>query len=181
VTVRKIVAGLAVTLDGVVDSPSGNWMMFNDEMQEIIDAGVAEADAILLGRRTYLEFAAMWPRLGGDVPMADFMNGTPKYVASSTLRSLEWAGSTLLTGDLATELTELKRHPGKNIQIPGSPRLVRSLLAGGLLDELSLMIHPVVLGTGARLFDGQTDRMDLKLQDSRTLGTGVISATYVRA
>jgi dihydrofolate reductase len=180
VTVRKIVAGLAVTLDGVVDSPSGNWMMFNDEMREIIDAGVAEADAILLGRRTYLEFAAMWPRLGGDVPMADFMNGTPKYVASSTLRSLEWAGSTLLTGDLATELTELKRRPGKNIQIPGSPRLVRSLLAGGLLDELSLMIHPVVLGTGARLFDGQTDRMDLKLQESRTLGTGVISATYVR-
>jgi dihydrofolate reductase len=123
----------------------------------------------------------MWPRLGGDVPMADFMNGTPKYVASSTLRSLEWAGSTLLTGDLATELTELKRRPGKNIQIPGSPRLVRSLLADGLLDELSLMIHPVVLGTGARLFDGQADRMDLKLQDSRTLGTGVISATYVRA
>jgi dihydrofolate reductase len=181
VTVRKIVAGLAVTLDGVVDSPSGNWMMFNDEMREIIDAGVAEADAILLGRRTYLEFAAMWPRLGGDVPIADFMNGTPKYVASSTLRSLEWAGSTLLTGDLATELTELKRRPGKNIQVPGSPRLVRSLLAGGLLDELSLMIHPVVLGTGARLFDGQADRMDLKLQDSRTLGTGVISATYVRA
>jgi dihydrofolate reductase len=181
VTVRKIVAGLAVTLDGVVDSPSGNWMMFNDEMREIIDAGVAEADAILLGRRTYLEFAAMWPRLGGDVPMADFMNGTPKYVASSTLRSLEWAGSTLLTGDLATELTELKRRPGKNIQVPGSPRLVRSLLADGLLDELSLMIHPVVLGTGARLFDGQADRMDLKLQDSRTLGTGVISATYVRA
>jgi dihydrofolate reductase len=179
--VRKIVAGLAVTLDGVVDSPSGNWMMFNDEMQEIIDAGVAEADAILLGRRTYLEFAAMWPRLGGDVPMADFMNGTPKYVASSTLRNLDWAGSTLLTGDLATELTELKRRPGKNIQVPGSPRLVRSLLADGLLDELSLMIHPVVLGTGARLFDGQADRMDLKLQDSRTLGTGVISATYVRA
>lgn len=178
---RKIVAGLAVTLDGVVDSPSGNWMMFNDEMQEIIDAGVAEADAILLGRRTYLEFAAMWPRLGGDVPMAGFMNGTPKYVASSTLRSLEWAGSTLLTGDLATELAELKRRPGKNIQVPGSPRLVRSLLADGLLDELSLMIHPVVLGTGARLFDGQADRMDLKLQDSRTLGTGVISATYVRA
>lgn len=178
---RKIVAGLAVTLDGVVDSPSGNWMMFNDEMQEIIDAGVAEADAILLGRRTYLEFAAMWPRLGGDVPMADFMNGTPKYVASSTLRNLDWAGSTLLTGDLATELTDLKRRPGKNIQVPGSPRLVRSLLADGLLDELSLMIHPVVLGTGARLFDGQADRMDLKLQDSRTLGTGVISATYVRA
>jgi dihydrofolate reductase len=178
---RKIVAGLAVTLDGVVDSPSGNWMMFNDEMREIIDAGVAEADAILLGRRTYLEFAEMWPRLGGEVPMADFMNNTPKYVASRTLRTVEWAGSTLLTGDLATELTELKRRPGKNIQVPGSPRLVRSLLSDGLLDELSLMIHPIVLGTGARLFDEQTDRMELKLTDSRTLATGVVSATYVRA
>ncbi|GAB2818106.1 dihydrofolate reductase family protein [Actinoallomurus bryophytorum] len=177
---RKIVAGLAITLDGVVDSPSGNWMMFNDEMREIIDAGVAEADAILLGRRTYLEFAEMWPRLGSDVPMAGFMNDTPKYVASSTLRTVDWAGSTLLTGDLATELTELKRRPGKNIQVPGSPRLVRSLLCDGLLDELSLMIHPIVLGTGARLFDGETDRMELKLQDSRTLGTGVVSVTYVR-
>jgi dihydrofolate reductase len=177
---RKIVAGLAVTLDGVVDSPSGNWMMFNDEMREIIDAGVAEADAILLGRRTYLDFAEMWPRLGSDVPMADFMNDTPKYVASSTLRTVDWAGSTLLTGDLATELAELKRRPGKNIQIPGSPRLVRSLLCDGLLDELSLMIHPIVLGTGARLFDGRTDRMELELKDSRTLGTGVVSVTYVR-
>jgi dihydrofolate reductase len=178
---RKIVAGLAITLDGVVDSPSGNWMMFNDEMREIIDAGVAEADAILLGRRTYLEFAEMWPRLGSDVPMADFMNDTPKYVASSTLRTVDWAGSTLLTGDLATELAELKRRPGKNIQIPGSPRLVRSLLCDGLLDELSLMIHPIVLGTGARLFDGSPDRMELKLKDSRTLGTGVVSVTYERA
>jgi dihydrofolate reductase len=177
---RKIVAGLAITLDGVVDSPSGNWMMFNDEMREIIDAGVAEADAILLGRRTYLDFAEMWPRLGSDVPMADFMNDTPKYVASSTLRTVDWAGSTLLTGDLATELAELKRRPGKNIQIPGSPRLVRSLLCDGLLDELSLMIHPIVLGTGARLFDGRTDRMELELKDSRTLGTGVVSVTYVR-
>jgi dihydrofolate reductase len=178
---RKIVAGLAITLDGVVDSPSGNWMMFDDEMREIIDAGVAEADAILLGRRTYLEFAEMWPRLGSGVPMADFMNDTPKYVASSTLRTVDWAGSTLLKGDLAAELTELKQRPGKNIQVPGSPRLVRSLLCDGLLDELSLMIHPVVLGTGARLFDGGTDRMELKLKDSRTLGTGVVSVTYVRA
>ena len=178
---RKLVAGLAITLDGVVDSPSGNWMMFNDEMRDIIDAGVAEADAILLGRRTYLEFAEMWPRLGSDVPMADFMNDTPKYVASSTLRTVDWAGSTLLTSDLTTELTELKRRPGKNIQIPGSPRLVRSLLSDGLLDELSLMIHPVVLGTGARLFDEQTDRMELELTDSRTLSTGVVSATYTRA
>jgi dihydrofolate reductase len=181
VTVRKIVAGLAVTLDGVVDSPSGNWMMFDDEMREIIEVGIAEADAILLGRRTYLEFAEMWPRLGSDVPMADFMNDTPKYVVSSTLRTLDWAGSTLLTGDLATELTELKRRPGKNIQIPGSPRLVRSLLADGLLDELALTIHPLVLGTGARLFDDETGRMELRLKDSRTLSTGVIAATYVRA
>ncbi|MCW2865809.1 MAG: deaminase-reductase protein [Actinoallomurus sp.] len=178
---RKLVAGLAVTLDGVVDSPSGNWMRFDGEMAEIIGAGIAEVDAILLGTRTYLEFAQMWPGLGSDVPMADFMNHTPKYVASRSLTTLDWPGSHLLEGDLAEEITELKRRPGKNIQIPGSPRLVRSLLYAGLLDELALMIHPIVLGTGARLFDGEAAELDLRLVSSQTLGTGVISATYARA
>ncbi|MCW2860849.1 MAG: deaminase-reductase protein [Actinoallomurus sp.] len=88
---RKIVAGLAMSLDGVVDSPSGNWMMFNDEMGDIIGAGIAEADAILLGRRTYLQFAELWPTQGRDVPMSDFMNDTPTYVASRTLDTVEWA------------------------------------------------------------------------------------------
>ncbi|MCW2860850.1 MAG: deaminase-reductase protein [Actinoallomurus sp.] len=86
--------------------------------------------------------------------------------------------STLLEGDLAEALTELKRRPGKNIQVPGSPRLVRSLLREGLLDQLALMIHPLVLGTGARLFEDEKDRRKLRLVDSRTLSTGVVSVTY---
>jgi dihydrofolate reductase len=176
---RKIVAGLAISLDGVVEAPSrGNWMLYNDEMGEIIGAGIAQADAILLGRRTYLEFAALWPGMGSDVPMADFMNRTPKYVVSSTLRTLEWANSILLTGDLAEEVAKLKAQPGRSIQIPGSPRLVWSLLRDGLLDELALMVHPVVLGSGLRLFEEMTGPISLTLVDSRTLSTGVVSVTY---
>jgi dihydrofolate reductase len=178
---RKIVAGLAITLDGITDSPSGNWMRFSDEMWEIISAGIAQADAILLGTATYLEFAELWPRQSDGTPMADFMNNTPKYVASRTLDTVEWSNSRLLKGDLAEELDKLKRMPGKNIQVPGSPRLVRSLLVDGLLDELALMIHPIVLGGGNRLFDGGTGQMDLQLVDSRTLSNGVILATYTRA
>ena len=94
---RKIVAGLSISLDGVVEAPSrGNWMLYNDEMGEIIGAGIAQADAVLLGRRTYLEFAALWPGMGSDVPMADFMNNTPKYIVSSTLDRLDWANSGLV-------------------------------------------------------------------------------------
>lgn len=180
---RKIVAGLAITLDGVTDSPSGNWLRFDAEMADVIGAGIAEADAVLLGRRTYLEFAALWPRLGDDVPMAGFMNHVPKYVASRTLETVDavgWPGSELLTGDLHQALDDLRRRPGRNIQIPGSPRLVRSLLADGILDELSLMIHPVVLGSGARLFGEATGPLNLSLTGSRTLRSGVVSVTYQR-
>jgi dihydrofolate reductase len=175
---RKIVAGLAITLDGVVESPSSHWLLFNDEMNEVIGAGVAQSDAILLGRNTYLQFAELWPKLGSDVPMADFMNNTPKYIVSSSLTTLDWANSSLVTGDLAEEVAQLKERPGKNIQIPGSPRLVRSLLRDGLLDGLSLMVHPIVLGAGMRLFDEVTNRIGLKLIESRTLSTGVLCVTY---
>jgi dihydrofolate reductase len=177
VPMRKIVAGLAISLDGVVESPS-NWMLFNDEMWEVIGAGIAQSDAILLGRSTYLEFAALWPTQGSDVPMADFMNNTPKHIVSSTLATLAWANSSLVTGDLADELAKLKQQPGKNIQIPGSPRLVRSLLRDGLLDELALMVHPIVVGSGMRLFDEMTHRVSLKLVESRALSTGVLYVTY---
>ncbi len=178
---RKIVAGLAISLDGVVESPP-SWMMTNDEMDEVIDTGIAESDAILLGRKTYVEFANLWPGMGDRFPMAAFMNNTPKYVVSSTLTALDWGDSTLLAGDkagdLAGDLATLKQQPGRNIKIPGSPTLVRSLLLAGLLDELSLMIHPIVLGTGARLFDAESERLDLELVESRTFKTGVVSATY---
>lgn len=177
---RKIVAGLLISLDGVVESPSewGFSQYFNDEMKEGIAAGTAQADAVLLGRRTYLEFAKLWPNQGSDVLMADFLNNSPKYVVSTTLDTLEWANSSLVIGDLAEELGQLKRQPGKNILIPGSPTLVRSLLRDGLLDELSLNVCPVVVGSGMRLFDEITNQVRLKLVDSRTLSTGVVGVTY---
>jgi len=178
---RKVVAGLAISLDGVIEAPH-KWMKFSDEMAEVIAAGVAQADTILLGRRTYVDFAAMWPTL--DSGMADFMNNTPKYVFSSTLESADWANSTLCSGDLAKEVARLKELPGKNIQIPGSPRVVMSLLRDGLLDELSMMISPIALGSGARLFDevGEVgEEMKLDLVESATLSNGVLSVTYQRA
>src|SRR4051794_13291735 len=127
---RKIVAGLAMSLDGVVHRPT-DWMNFGGDAGEIISAGIAQADAVLMGRSTYLEFAELWPPPGDSSPMAQFLNRTPKYVMSTTLTSLDWPGSTLITQD---DLVKLKAQPGGNIQIPGSPRLVGSLLREGLLD-----------------------------------------------
>ena len=177
---RKIVAGLLISLDGVAESPNewGFSQYFNDEMAKGIAAGIAQADAVLLGRRTYLEFVKIWPNQGSDVLMADFLNHSPKYVVSSTLKRLEWANSRLVTGSLADELTKLKARPGKNILIPGSPTLVRSLLRDGLLDELNLNICPVLVGSGMRLFEGIADQERLKLVDSRTLSNGVLGVTY---
>jgi dihydrofolate reductase len=175
---RKIVAGLFISLDGVVESPaSWAYQYFNEEMADVIGTGLAQADAVLLGRRTYLEFAELWPSQGSDVPMAAFLNNTPKHVVSSTLNSLDWAGSSLLSGDLAAEVTKLKGQPGKNIQVPGGPTLVRSLLRDGLLDELSLMVAPIMVASGARLLD-ELIHTPLKLLRSRALSTGVLSVTY---
>jgi dihydrofolate reductase len=173
---RKTVAGLAITLDGVVESPS-NWVRMNDEMDEAIGAGLAQADAVLLGRRTYLEFADLWPQ-SHDGLMAEFMNHTPKLVVSSTLNRLAWANSSLLTGDLVLEVRRLKQQPGRNVLLPGSPTLVRALLYAGLLDELDLMVHPIVAGAGMRLFDGIAPAMALDLLESRTFNTGVVSLRY---
>lgn len=177
---RKVVAGLLISLDGVVESPDiWGWSQYmNDEMIEGILAGIAQADAVLLGRRTYLEFAKLWPNQGSDVPMADFLNDSPKYMASSTLEALEWQPAIPIKGDLAGEITKLKQQSGQNIQIPGSPTLVRSLLREGLLDELSLNICPVVVGPGMRLFEEITNRVNLKLVDSKILSNGVLWVTY---
>lgn len=181
---RKIVAGLFMSLDGVVESPN-KWAFsryLDAEMAQGISAGILEADAVLLGRRTYEEFAQLWPSQPSSVPMAKFLNGSPKYVVSASLTApLEWAKSTLIQGNPADELTALKKQPGKNIQVPGSPLLVRALLRMGLLDELALSICPVVVGTGARLFDETTQDLSLKLVHSRALGSGVLGVTYAPA
>jgi dihydrofolate reductase len=176
---RNIAAGLFISLDGVVESP-GEWgfQYMNAEITRGISAGIAQADAVLLGRRTYLEFAQLWPSQGNEVPMADFLNHTPKYVVSSTLESLPWQPATLIRGDFIKELTRLKQQPGGTIQVPGSPTLVRALLLAGLLDVLSLSICPIVVGSGMRLFDETTRQVRLQLVHSTTTGTGVIGATY---
>jgi dihydrofolate reductase len=175
---RKLTAGLAITLDGVVDG-AYHWVQQDEQMSQTIAAGMAESDAILIGRRTYLDYAGLWPTMESN-PMSDFMNNSHKYVLSNTLTApLEWANSELISGDLAEVVTKLKAQPGKNIQIPGSPTVVRALLRQGLLDELELMVHPIVLGSGARLFDeDEADRLDLQLAETKAFSTGVIYTAY---
>ena len=176
---RKIVAGLFISLDGVVEAPeTWHFPYFNDEMGEAVTAQMAAADTMLLGRRTYEDFASFWPNQGSDVPMADQMNGTPKLVASTTLTSVDWQNSTLIIGTVAEELTRLKQQPGGEISITGSPTLVRSLLRDGVLDELRLLMHPIVVGHGKRLFPDGEPTTPLELVDSKTFSTGVLYLTY---
>ena len=176
---RKLVAGLFMSLNGVAESPS-SWgaPYFDEELLEWIGTGLPLADAILLGRRTYLEFAEQWPGEGSSTPMGAFLNQRPKFVVSSTLETLGWGPAHLVRGDLGEEVGKLKRQDGANIQIPGSPTLVRSLLAAGLLDELSLGIVPVVAESGMRLFEGVGAQVALELVESRTLSSGVLALNY---
>ena len=178
---RKVTAGLFVSLDGVVESPE-KWQLpyFNNEMGEAVGVAMAATDAMLLGRVTYQEFASYWPGVSSeDQPFADHMNNTPKYVVSTTLEEpLEWNNSTLIKGNVTQEITKLKQQPGKNIGITGSATLVQSLLQDDLLDELGLLVHPVVVGSGKRFFEDGGDQKGLKLVDSRTFSTGVVYLTY---
>jgi dihydrofolate reductase len=168
-----------MSLDGVVEAPS-SWAgpYFDEELFDWIGTGLPLADAILLGRRTYLEFAELWPGQGSSTPMGAFLNNTPKFVMSSTLETVDWGPASLVRGDLGEEVGKLKRQDGANIQVPGSPTLVRSLLAGGLLDELSLGVVPVIVGSGMRLFDGIGSQLALELVESRALGSSVLALTY---
>lgn len=176
---RKIVAGLFMSLDGVVEQPE-NWHFpyYNDEMGNVVQKQMADADTLLLGRVSYEGFAEYWSDKGGDGGFGDYFNDTPKLVASRTLDKVEWKNSTLLGSDVVAELTALKSQPGKNISITGSVVLVRSLVQAGILDELSLLIHPIVVGKGQRLFEGVNDTLPLKLIESTTFSTGVVNAVY---
>jgi len=178
---RKIVAGLFISLDGVVEAPeTWHFPYFNDEMGQIVADQIAASDTMLLGRRTYEEFAAFWPNQADDVPLAPEINGVQKLVASTTLDSVDWQNSELFGGNVADDLRRRKDEPGTDISITGSPTLVRSLLAAGVLDELRLLVHPIVVGHGKRLFgDGAT--VPLRLASSRTLETGVQYLVYVPA
>jgi dihydrofolate reductase len=178
---RKIVAGTFLSLDGVMESPDKwHFPYFDDKMGEAVGSQMAEADAMLLGRVTYEEFASYWPQQPNETPGAEFMNGVTKYVVSTTLDNVDaWQNSTLIDGtDFVAAIQRLKSSPGKQINVTGSARLVQSLLRENLLDELRLLVHPIVVGGGKRLLEGDTGKHPLKLVDSQTFETGVLYLTY---
>ena len=175
---RQVIAGLFISLDGVTESPD-QWQFehFDDEVMADMASQAAAEDTILLGRVTYQEWVSYWPT-STDEPYASHINNTPKYVVSTTLDKVEWKNATLIKGNVAEAITTLKQQPGKNIGVAGSPALVRSLLQADLLDELRLLIHPVVVGSGKRLFQEGGDLKRLQLVDSKTTSTGVAILTY---
>jgi dihydrofolate reductase len=181
--VRNIAAGLFISLDGVVEAPE-KWTgpYFNDEVGQAVGTLMASNDAMLLGRVTYEGFAAAFGGQSGG--MADQMNSTPKYVVSGTLSSADWQNSTLISGpgaDVAGQISELKRQPGRTIGMSGSSTLVSWLLRQGLVDQLDLLVFPVVLGSGKRLFSEPDGQVPMKLAGSEAFGTGVVHLTYAPA
>lgn len=181
---RKIIAAEFITINGVMDAvEQWHFPYVNEEMVAEQAAVMAETDTMLLGRRTYEIFAASWPsRTSGDFgPLTDFMNNTPKVVVSKTLKTVDWQNSTLLKGEPAEGLTNLKKKEGKTIFVPGSATLVKFLLKESLLDELRLLVDPILVGKGMRLFESEDGNVPLKLANSSTFGNGVLSLTYVPA
>jgi dihydrofolate reductase len=152
--------------------------MPDDRMFEEQTADYAASDALLLGRRTYEVFAASWPQRGSDVANADWMNNTPKYVASTTVESPEWENTTVLEGDVREAVSRLKQEDGETITLNGSATLLRPLLSAGLVDEVRLLLHPVVLGSGDRLFENTEDRVALRLSECHAFDNGVVSLAY---
>jgi dihydrofolate reductase len=189
----KVVVNASLTLDGVMQAPGrpdedtrggfehGGWAVpYNDRvMGEVMAAGIAQAGPILLGRRTYEDFASFWPRQGADNPYAEVLNTAPKLVASTTLEApLAWSNSTLLEGDAAEAVASLKQEPGPDLVVLGSGVLVASLMRRDLVDRFVLSIHPLVLGTGRRLFEPGGAFAALELVDRVPTTTGVVIATY---
>ena len=191
-----LVVGTFLTLDGVMQAPGGpdedrdggfergGWSVdyWDERMGEVMDGQFAEVDALLLGRRTYEIFAAHWPNVDaeGD-PVASKLNSMPKYVASRTLDAVEWDNSTLLSGDVAEAVEDLKGERGDAILVQGSQDLIQTLLARDLVDEFWLWIFPLVLGDGKRLFGDGTIPAALELTSAETSSTGVQMLRYDRA
>lgn len=168
-----------ISLDGVAESPE-KWQMnmMDDEAGEDVGRGMEEADTILLGRRTYEEFAAFWPNADPDDPFAAYINNTPKLVVSNSLKSADWQNTSIVSGDVPGQLRALKEQNGKNLGITGSMTLVRSLLREGLLDELRLQVYPIVVGSGKHLFEESVGQLPLKLVDSKITSSGIALLHY---
>ena len=154
-------------------------MLARDE----VDAGMAAADAMLLGRVTYEEFASYWPQQrSDDIDIADRMNTTPKYVVSTTLKDPDWNNTTVLdSGDATAQVKKLKEEFDGELQVPGSHQLVQELIESDLVDQVNLMVFPVILGTGKKAFEETPDKRDLKLKESKVVGDGVAVMLYERA
>jgi dihydrofolate reductase len=192
----KLTLTTFLTLDGVMqapgtpkEDPSGNfqhggWLVpyFDDDMARIVGERFGNADAFLLGRKTYQIFAAHWPHITHPAdPVASALNRVPKFVVSTTLEKAEWHNSTLIRDDVARQVADLKRRYAREIQVHGSGGLAQTLIANDLVDEYQLWFYPVVLGTGKRLFASGTVPAALTLADTRTTSTGVVVSTYRRS
>lgn len=190
---RRITVNNSLTLDGVMQAPGrpdedrrggfehGGWAQpyFDPVMAKVAGEGMAKGGAFLFGRRTYKDFASIWPNMPDDNPFAAVLNKSQKYVASTTLKEpLAWSHSTLLKGDAAEAVAKLKRRTGPDLVILGSGKLVQSLMRHNLIDAYVLLIHPLVLGSGRRLFTDGGVFATLRLVDTKTTTTGVVIATY---
>jgi dihydrofolate reductase len=180
---RKITAGLFISLDGVVEAPDQwHFPYFNEEMGAAVDAALGTADTMLFGRKTYDSFAGAWPEReaagGEDADFAKKLGDARKIVVSNKTLEFTWRNSEQLEGDLVEAVTALKNEPGGTIALSGSVSVVRQLLAAGLLDELHLLVHPIAVRKGMRLFDEGETRIPLRLISSETFETGVLNLVY---
>jgi dihydrofolate reductase len=185
----NIVVAEFISLDGVVEDPGGSEKSKNGGWSFEVSRGdegdkfkldeALGSEALLLGRVTYEGFAEAWPSRNDE--FANKFNSMPKYVVSSTLKNPSWANSTVLAGDLVEEVSKVKQNHNGDVVVHGSARLVQSLLEHDLVDELRLMVYPVVLGSGKRLFGETSEKKRLALVDSKTVGDGVVILIYKRA
>lgn len=185
---RNVIVSEFISIDGVVEDPGGSegtehggWTFpyWNDDIGKLKLDEVVASDALLLGRVTYAGFAAAWPSRTDESGFADKMNSMAKYVVSTTLTEPSWNNSTLIKDDVPGTVTALKREAGDDILVAGSVALVQTLLEYDLVDELRLLVYPVVLGSGKRLFGGST-KIDLQLAETRAFDSGVVLLSYRR-
>jgi dihydrofolate reductase len=176
---RKLIVSEFVSLDGVMEAPDQWHLQFwHDEMGEYKLEEVLASGALLLGRVTYEGFAEAWPSVTDEAGFADKINSMPKFVVSATLDEAEWNNSTVIKGNVVEEISRLKEQPGDDILVAGSAALVPTLMDNDLVDEYRLMVHPIVVGSGKRLFRDGSAAKTLRLVESKPLGPHVVNLTF---